>query len=181
VPISHRTWTFDPGRTNAPGATIAPTSILEVSMTATQHQMAAVTTRPVSTRFGYVVAIVVNAAMLVIVNNILDWGWAPFLTDDFAQIVWLLDLSFLGAIVVNAVYLGYAPPWFNSVSQIGLGVISMAVAIRTFQVFPFDFSGYQFNWEPLARFVIVLTMVAVGISIVVETAKLVRSGATHPK
>jgi hypothetical protein len=57
----------------------------------------------------------------------------------------------------------------------------MAVAIRTFQVFPFDFSGYQFNWEPLARFVIVLTMVAVGISIVVETAKLVRSGATHPK
>jgi hypothetical protein len=163
------------------GATIATTSSLEVSMTATQHQMEVVTTGPVSTRFGYVVAIVVNTAMLVIVNNILDWGWAPFLTNDFAQILWLLDLSFLGAIVVNAIYLGYDPPWFKSVSQIALGVISMAVAIRTFQVFPFDFSGYQFNWEPLARFVIVLTMVGVGISIVVETAKLVRSAATHPK
>jgi uncharacterized membrane protein YidH (DUF202 family) len=165
------------------GATIATTSILEVSMTATQHQhqTAAVTTRRVPTRFGYVVAIAVNAVMLVIVNNILEWGWAPFLTDDFAQILWLLDLSFLGAIVVNAIYLGYDPPWFKSVSQIALGVISMAVAIRTFQVFPFDFSGYQFNWEPLARFVIVLTMVGVGISIVVETAKLVRSAAAHPE
>jgi hypothetical protein len=150
-------------------------------MTATQHQRqtATVTARPVSTRFGYVVAIVVNAVMLVIVNNILEWGWAPFLTDDFAQIVWLLGLSFLGAIVVNAIYLGYDPSWFKSASQIVLNFISMAVAIRTFQVFPFDFSGYQFNWEPLARFVIVLTMVAVGISIVVETAKLVRSAATH--
>jgi len=48
-------------------------------------------------------------------------------------------------------------------------------------LFPFDFSGYQFNWEPLARFVIVLTMVAVGISIVVETAKLVRSATSHPE
>ncbi|HET7846185.1 MAG TPA: hypothetical protein VFL72_01755 [Acidimicrobiia bacterium] len=152
-------------------------------MTATQHphQMAGATTRPVSTRFGYVVAIVINAVMLVVVNNILEWGWAPFLTDDFAELVWILDLSFLGTIVVNAIYLGYDPPWFKSASQIVLSFISMAVAIRTFQVFPFDFSGYQFNWEPLARFVIVLTMVAVGISIVVETAKLVRSAATHPE
>jgi len=148
-------------------------------MTVAQHQMEAATTGPDSTRFGYRVAIAVNAVMWVIVNNILDWGWAPFLTDDFARIVWLLDLSFLGAIVVNAIYLGYDPRWFKSVSQIVLGVISMAVAIRTFQVFPFDFTGSQFNWEPLARFVIVLTMVGVGISIVVESAKLVRRAATH--
>ena len=149
-------------------------------MIATQHPVDAVRTRPVATRLGYTVAILVNAAMLVIVNNILDWGWPPFLTDDFGQILWLLDLSFLGAIVVNAIYLGYDPPWFKSASQIGLGIISMAVAIRTFQIFPFDFSGYQFNWEPLARFVIVLTMVGVGISIIVEAAKLTRTAATHP-
>lgn len=149
-------------------------------MIATQHPVDAVRTRPVATRLGYTVAILVNAAMLVIVNNILDWGWPPFLTDDFGQILWLLDLSFLGAIVVNAIYLGYDPPWFKSASQIGLGIISMAVAIRTFQIFPFDFSGYQFNWAPLARFVIVLTMVGVGISIIVEVAKLTRTAATHP-
>ena len=64
-------------------------------------------------------------------------GVGAFLTDEFAQIVWLLDLSFLGAIVVNAIYLGYDPPWFKSASQIALSFISMAVAIRTFQVLPF--------------------------------------------
>jgi hypothetical protein len=51
----------------------------------------------------------------------------------------------------------------------------MLVAIRTYQVFPFDFSAYQFDWERLARFVIVLSMVAIGIGIVVEAVKLVRS------
>lgn len=149
-------------------------------MIATQPPVDAVRTRPVATRLGYTMAILVNAAMLVIANNILDWGWPPFLADDFGRILWLLDLSFLGAIMVNVIYLGYDPPWFKSVSQIGLGLISMAVAIRTFQIFPFDFSGYQFNWEPVARFVIVLTMVGVGITIIVEAAKLTRTAATHP-
>ena len=143
-------------------------------MTATEHQVGVLPTRPVATRFGYTVAILVNAAMLVIANNILDWGWAPFLTDDFGQLLWLLDISFLATIVVNAIYLGYDRAWFKSVTQIGLGGISMAVAIRTFQIFPFDFTRYEFNWEPLARFVIVLAMVGVGIAIVTELGKLVR-------
>src|SRR3990172_5087018 len=80
---------------------------LEVSMIATQPPVDAVWTRPVATRLGYTMAILVNAAMLVIANNILDWGWPPFLADDFGRILWLLDLSFLGAIMVNVIYLGY--------------------------------------------------------------------------
>ena len=31
-------------------------------------------------RFGYVVAIGVNLVMLFVVQNILEWGWLPFLT-----------------------------------------------------------------------------------------------------
>jgi hypothetical protein len=57
----------------------------------------------------------------------------------------------------------------------------MAVAIMTFQVFPFDFTGYEFNWEPLARFVIVLTMVGVGLAIATEVGKLVRGVGLGPK
>jgi hypothetical protein len=171
-----RLWLGEPQST-----TIGATKIVEASMTATQHRVETVTTRPDGTRFGYAVAILVNAAMLVTANNILEWGWAPFLTDDFSQILWLLDISFVAAIVVNAIYLGYDPAWFKSVSQIGLGGISMAVAIVTFQVFPFDFTGYEFNWEPLARFVIVLTMVGVGLAIATEVGKLVRGVGLGPK
>jgi hypothetical protein len=51
----------------------------------------------------------------------------------------------------------------------------MLVAIRMFQVFPFDFSAYEFDWERVARFVMVLGMIGIGIGIVVETVKLARS------
>jgi hypothetical protein len=35
----------------------------------------------------------------------------------------------------------------------------MLVAIRMFQVFPFDFSGYEFDWERVTRFLMVLGMI----------------------
>lgn len=31
-------------------------------------------------RFGYAVAVGVNVLLLVVVNNILDWGWVPWLS-----------------------------------------------------------------------------------------------------
>lgn len=150
-------------------------------MTATKPLVTDVRIRPAATRFGYMVAIIVNAAMLVVANNILDWGWLPFLTDDFGRLLWIIDFSLLASIVVNAIYLGYDPAWFKSACQIGLGGISLAVAIRMFQVFPFDFSGYQFNWEPLTRFVIFLAIVGTGIAIVSEVAKLARGSSSKPQ
>ncbi len=146
-------------------------------MSTTQRQLERPRNRTAA-HFGYVVAIVVNIAMLVIANNILEWGWLPFLTTDFAQVLPLIDLSLLATIAVNATYLIHDPPWFKSVCQIGLGGITLAVAVRMYQVFPFDFSSSQFNWEPLARFVIALTFIATLIAIVTEMVKLARGFAT---
>lgn len=129
----------------------------------------------VPTRPGYAMAIVVNAALLFVANNLLDWDLIPFLTGDFTRVLWIIDVSLLATIVVNLVYLWYDPVWFKSVCQTCLGGISMLVSIRMLQVFPFDFTGYQFDWEPVARFVMILTVIAVGIGIVVEVVKLVRS------
>jgi hypothetical protein len=125
-------------------------------------------------RFGYIVAIAINVVMLVIANNILAWGWLPFLTADFEQLLWLINLSFLATIAANVIYLAYDAPWFKSVCQIGLGGITVAVAVRTYQVFPFDFSNSQFNWEPVTRFVIVLTVIGTVIGMIVEVVKLAR-------
>jgi hypothetical protein len=127
-------------------------------------------------QFGYMVAIAVNIAMLVIANNILAWGWVPFLTADFEQVLWLINLSLLATIAVNVVYLAYDAPWFKSVCQIGLGGITIAVAVRTYQVFPFDFSDSQFNWEPVARFVIVLTVIGTVITTITALVRLARGG-----
>ena len=55
-------------------------------------------------RFSYVIAIVINVAMLVIVQNILEWGWPPFLTDEFAEVVPWISFSLIASIVVNVIY-----------------------------------------------------------------------------
>jgi hypothetical protein len=144
-------------------------------MTVTTGPASGVGRLDVPRRAGYVAAIVVNLVLLFVANNLLAWDLVPFLTDDFTRVLWLISISLLATIVVNLAYLWYDPAWFKSLCQIGLGGISMLVAIRTYQVFPFDFSAYQFDWERLARFVIVLSMVAIGIGVVVEAVKLVRS------
>jgi hypothetical protein len=126
-------------------------------------------------RSGYAIAIVINVAFLFVANNLLDWDLIPFLTSDFTRVLWIINVSLLATIVVNLAYLWYDPAWFKSVCQICLGGISMLVSIRMLQVFPFDFTRYQFDWEPVARFVMILGVVAVAIGIVVEVVKLVRS------
>lgn len=132
-------------------------------------------TRPTTTRrVGYGIAIVINAALLVVVNNLLEWGWISWLTDDFEKVLPLLNLSLTATILVNAVYLVYDAEWFKSACEFGLLVISMAVLARTYQVFPFDFSAYAGTWEVLARAVIVIAMIGVGIAMVVQLVKLVR-------
>lgn len=128
----------------------------------------------VPTRSGYVVAIVLNLALLFVANNLLGWDLIPFLTGDFARVLWILNVSLLAKIAVNLAHLWYDPAWFKSVCQICLGGISMLVSIRMLQVFPFDFTGSGFDWEPVARFVLILGVIAVGIGIVVEVVKLVR-------
>jgi len=126
-------------------------------------------------RFGYGVAIVANIVMLVIVNNILEWGWLPWLTDDWSDLAPLASFSIIATIIVNAAYLAYDSAWFKSLTQVGLLVISWFVMIRIYQVFPFDFSTYSFNWEALTRAVLIIAMVGIGIGLIVELVKLARS------
>ena len=129
-------------------------------------------TKPATRRFGYVVAILVNVAMLIAANNLLAWDIFPFLTGDFERVLPILNVSLGAAVIVNLDYLGFDAGWFKSLTQIGLLAISLAVTVRLYQVFPFDFSAYEFNWELLTKWVLVLAMVGVGIGMIVELAKL---------
>jgi hypothetical protein len=61
--------------------------------------------------------------------------------------------------------------------------MSLAATARVWQVFPFDFSGYSFNWAPLVRVVLLVAMVGSGIGIAIQVGTLirlaVRGGARH--
>jgi hypothetical protein len=131
----------------------------------------------VGRRFGYAVAVVVNLVMLVIVQNVLDWGWPPFLTDDFTQVVPWISFSLVVSILANVVYQFNDDPTVKSTGQIGVNLISILVTYQMWQVFPFDFSAYQFDWAIVVRVLLILAMVGSGIGAVTEAMRLARGAS----
>lgn len=127
-------------------------------------------------QFGYLVAVAINAVMLYVANRLLEWEWPAFLTQDFDQVLPIVQASLIAGVVINLAYVGFDAPWFKSVGQIVISAIGLAVAVRMFTVFPFDFSRYDFAWDTVARAVIVVALIGSALAIVVETLKLFRTG-----
>lgn len=124
-------------------------------------------------RFGYSVAVVINLIMLVVVQNILEWGWLPFLAEEFAEVVPWISMSLIVSIVANLVFLFDDQRIIKSTGQILINLISIFVTYQIFTVFPFDFSAYDFNWALVTRILMVLAMVGAGIGVLTEAMRLV--------
>ena len=122
-------------------------------------------------RVGYVVAIGVNAAMLYVANHLLAWEWPPFLTSDFDLLLPIVNVSIVASIVVNVAYLLFDARWFKHLTQAVIAAIGVVVLVRTWQVFPFDFTPYDFDWELLTRAFLVIALVGTSIGLIAEAAK----------
>ncbi|MET0697923.1 MAG: hypothetical protein ABWZ58_10895 [Acidimicrobiia bacterium] len=139
----------------------------------TSHMEISPDTKKGARRASYVIAIVINVAMLVIVQNLVEWGWPAFLTAEFAEVVPWISFSLIASIVANIIYQIDDSQTVKSVGQIAVNLISMWVTYTVLTVFPFDFSGYQFDYEIVARVVLILAIVGAGIGAMVEAIKLV--------
>jgi len=114
----------------------------------------------VSTRkVGYLVGLVVNAILLYLVNERPGWRELSFLTERTTDVLPLINVSLLVSVAVNLGYLAFDPAWFRSIGQIVVAVTGLVAALRTLQVFPFDFSAYQFDWATAARGVLIVAVV----------------------
>lgn len=141
----------------------------------TSHIEISPASKKAARRAGYVTSIAINLAMLVIVQNLLEWGWLPFLTTEFAEVVPWISFSLIASIVANIIYQIDDNQTVKSVGQIAVNLISVWVTYTVLTVFPFDFSGYQFDYEIVARVVLILAIVGAGIGALVEAIKLVSS------
>ncbi len=123
-------------------------------------------------RMGYVVTIVVAAGLLYLVNNLLSWDAAPFLTEDFERIIPILNAALIAAIVVNAIWVLYDAAWVRSLGQVILNLAVIVTAALTLKVFPFNFNAYSFNWEAVVTFALVFLILGLAIATIVELVKL---------
>ena len=126
-----------------------------------------------SNKPDYIANIVANAIILMIVNQILNWGILPFLIQDFKQVLLIQNISIAMTIVFYAVFLFYDPEWFTALLKMVLNAVGIAVLARYLSVFPFDFSGSSFNWAVLFRVFIIIGIAGCAIAIIVEAAKFI--------
>lgn len=127
-----------------------------------------------SRRLGYVVAIVINAVLLYVINRSPGWQAVPFLTDDTAQVLGLVNASILAGIVANCVYLVWDPRWLRAVGDIVTTSIGLAALVQLWSVFPFAFGAAAINWELVARWVIGVGIAGSVIAIIVALYQLGR-------
>ncbi len=123
-------------------------------------------------RFGYAVAVVVNVAILVVVNRWPGWDAVPFLTGDTEQVLGIVNASIIAGVVANVLFLVTDPPWFKALGDVVTTAVGLAAAVRVWQVFPFDF-GSGSAWETVARVLLVIAIVGSVIGILVNTGRLV--------
>lgn len=130
---------------------------------------------PVSRRVGYTIAVAINVALLVILNESPGWQALPFLTDDFTQVLGIVNASIVAGVVANAVYVVLDPPWLRALGDIVTTGIGLAALVRLWQVFPVDFAPAFVDLDLVARWVLAIGIVGSVIGIVAAAARLVRS------
>ena len=126
-------------------------------------------------RVGYVVAVLVNAAVLYAVNVWPGWQALPFLTEDMRLVLGLVNASMLVSIVANMVYFVADPRWLKALGDIVTTAVGIAALVRMWQIFPFDFSGSSFDWALVVRVAMGVAIGGSAIALVVAFVSFVKS------
>ena len=122
-------------------------------------------------RFGYVVAIVLNAAMLYAINVWPGWDVVPFLTDDTVDVLEVVNASIVATMAANLVYVFRDPPRVKALGDVVTTVVGLVAMVVIWRVFPLDLSS---GWETVARALLAIGIVGSGIAIVTGIVRLVR-------
>lgn len=135
------------------------------------------TRRPSSAtrRLGYGFGIVAGIVGLVLVNVWPGWESVPFLTSDTTEVLWLVNTSLVAGIVANLAYLMHDARWLVALGGVVTTGIGLAALIRIIQVFPVDFSDWDFDGTALVRILLIVAIVGSVIGIVAQFVALLRS------
>jgi hypothetical protein len=124
-------------------------------------------------RFGHAVAVVVNAAMLYVVNVWPGWDSLWFLTEDTTRVLGLVNASIVAGIVANAVYVVHDTGRLRSLGDLVTTGIGLAAMIAIWEIFPFDFGATTFDWELVVRIVLAVGIIGSVIAIITHLVSLV--------
>jgi hypothetical protein len=102
----------------------------------------------------------------------------PFLTDAVRGALGLFAVSLIAGILANMAYV-ISDDWVRLIGEPITTVIGLAVMVRMWQVFPFDF-GASSSWPGIARWLLGLAMAGTTTALVVQVSMMIRRAAGAP-
>ena len=115
-----------------------------------------------------------NLALLLLTLVWPGWQVVPFLTPAAAEVIPVFVASLIAGMAVNVVNLITDSRVLWSIGEIVGAIFAFAVALRLWQVFPFDFGSSTFEWTPFVRALLVLAMAGCLIGVLAHIVRLVR-------
>ena len=121
-------------------------------------------------RLGYFVTILVNFALFYAANHLLEWN-VPYLTEDFNQCLWAINLSFGVTIFINVIFMLFDQRWFRSLMESVNSVFSFVSGYTFYRVFPLDLPVGVNRWAEMAM---VILLVIIMLSVLVQLLNAIR-------
>lgn len=131
-------------------------------------------------RAGYAVSVLVNAALLWLVNAWPGWQALPFLTDEMAAVIPLVNASLTAAVVADTVFLVHDPPWLKALGDLLVTAVGLVAVVAMWRTFPFDFDDGGLDWDVVVRVLLVLAIAGSVIGIGVDVVRLVAGARCAP-
>lgn len=125
-------------------------------------------------RFGYLLLVVLNAAMLWGVNRWPGWEAVPFLTADTDDVLDVVNTSIVVNLVVNVILLGQDPPRLKALGDLVSTVVGLVAMVAIWRVFPLDLSS---GMALVARVLLAVGLAGSVIGILDAARRLVRPHA----
>jgi hypothetical protein len=114
--------------------------------------------------------------LLYAAQHVLEWN-VPWITAEWSDVVWAVNLSLVVSIVGNGLLLVYDEQWFHRLIDFVTTGAALVAGYWMYVVFPFDFGG---QWDALAHLVLGAVLLGLAVATVViavlAIAELLRLG-----
>ena len=137
-------------------------------------------------RLAYAAAVVVDLALLALVNVVPGWRSIDLVSADASQVVQLVNVMLAFAVVANTVSALVDRRWVRSSGNLVILTMALVVLLRVWEVFPFDLTRLSpslspVDWEFVVRMVVAQVafgcLVAVVVQVVALSTVILEAGA----
>jgi len=125
-------------------------------------------------RLGRAAAAAVCAALLWAVNVSPGWQSWSVLTEEFARVVGVLNVSLAIGLVTNVVLLVRATPLLAGLGDAVTATLSLVVLAKLFVVLPFDVDAEGFDWGLAIRVLLGVAMIGAFVGVVAGLGEVAR-------